>query len=505
MIRKSINTAVVCLILGFAVSIANDGCRPTCDSIPNESTASVRILNAVSNVDILLIYIDGKLFDRAYYNLADYSNAGLNFTYRGTYISDGSPLTAGQHHIVAIASGAGASADTVLQSDLILYNHLQSIECIGKLNGTPAQKPTTVYLDDVLRSQQVNSYARFVDAVPDISGMDVYFNSIAIPPPNIRMHYGKISDAQGGDSGTGLSANDYFEFPLTVNGLIITPIGDTSQADYIANSTYSLPTTELLVTIVVRGETKPSGKEPTISTLVIEDGIGGGGTYNFELQTSEIRLVNASHYPSMSLMIANPNDKNDSVPRTTTNKPYATQEKVTNITQDSVSNFMGLNPNEPYYKFWFASSDNNSDTVLRFTTDQHDSLTRIVIPTLLANGRYTFVAIDTIKDDPGNSGLTLLELLDTVSSPSDSTMERVCFVNTTADYTANFTFGGQSFKMKQRDVGFIDVPLGAYNFQVTDAGTSGTVSFNVVAGMPTTVFFMPSQPGNPVPYSVSTQ
>jgi hypothetical protein len=504
MIRKSINTAVVCLILGFAVSVTNDGCKPTCDSIPSEAPPSVRIVNAVSNVDILLIYIDGKLFDRAYYNLNDYSTAGLNFGYRYTYISDGSELLGGQHHIVAIASGGGVQPDTVFKTDYILYGHRQSLICVGKLDGTPAQKPSTIYLDDVVRSQQPNSYARFIDAVPDLSGMDVYFDSVTIPPPSIRIHYDSISDAQGTDNGTGLSANDYFEFPPVIDGLIITPIGDTSQADYIANFPHNLPTSEFLVTIVVRGETKPSGSEPTTSTLVLEDGQESAGTYSFELQTSGVRLVNASHYPSMSLMIANPNDKNDLIPRTTTQTPYPTQEKVTNITEDSVSNFMALSPNVPYYKFWFAYTDTNSDTVYRFTTDQQDTFTRM-IPTLLANGRYTFVAIDTIKDDPGNSGLTLLELLDTVSSPSNQTMERVCFVNTTADYTANFTFGGQSFKMKQRDVAFIDVPLGAYNFQVTDAGTTGTVSFNVVAGMPTTVFFMPSQPGNPVPYSVSTQ
>jgi hypothetical protein len=482
--------------------------------MPDEQPLTgVRILNAVSNVPVLLIYMDGKLFDRAYYDLPEYLAVGSNFTYRSTFISDGSTMRAGQHHIVAIGSGGQASGDTVLQANYILYDHLQSIECIGKLRGTPAQKPTTIYLDDGLRNQVSHSYARFIDAVPDINpdpvlnGVDVYFNSVAIPPPNVRIHYGKISDAQGGDAGTGLSANDYYMFPDTVPGLIITPIGDTTQADYIADFSHTLQTNSLLETIVVRGEAKPSGSDPTISTVLIEDGGEGGKTYSTELQTFEIRLVNASHYNSLSLMIANPTDQNDSIPRTTTEEPYPTQEKVTNITEDSVSNFMALNPNVPYYKFWFAHSDNNKDTVLRFTTDQHDTLTRIVIPTLVVNDRYTFVAINTKPHDTGNASIGLLELFDTVSAPSNLTMGRVRFVNTTADYTVNnFTFAGQNISsMAQRDVTYADAPVGPISFHVTGGTATGTITFDLTQGTPATVFFFPSDGSDTIPYRISTQ
>src|ERR1700733_6266818 len=120
MIRKSITTAAVCLILAFAVSLANEGCKPYCTSIPEESPATVRIFNAVSNVDILLIYMDGKLFDRAYYKLDTYGVGGVpNFGYRSNFISDGAILTAGQHHIVAIASGGEINGDTVFQANPI--------------------------------------------------------------------------------------------------------------------------------------------------------------------------------------------------------------------------------------------------------------------------------------------------------------------------------------------------------------------------------------------------
>ena len=59
MFRSSLIALAVCL----AATALSGGCTPFCDTLPSESAASVRILNAVSDAKKLTIYVDGKPFD----------------------------------------------------------------------------------------------------------------------------------------------------------------------------------------------------------------------------------------------------------------------------------------------------------------------------------------------------------------------------------------------------------------------------------------------------------
>ncbi len=506
MIRTPLAISFALVALAIAASLAVfDGCQPTCDSIPTESLAQVRILNAVSNSPLLLVYVDGQLFDSAWFDVATkYYDANHNHTfgYRSTFLSNGFPLRAGAHHVVAIDAN---TRDSVVKWDGILYDHAQSLIYIGKINGSTAQTPRLLYLDDALRSPAGPSFARFVHAVPDIqgsnaAGLDVYFSSTPTATPDIRIGFGHISHAPHGDNGTGLSPDDYIQFPPSVPGLLIMPIGDIDTNDEIVSFPHALPTNGFLATIVIRGETSPVGNEPSASTIVLND--QWPGNFAYEIKSIGVRLVNATRFDSLSLLISNPTDQDPTVQRTTTNTPYPTQEKVTLIPPDSVSDYMGLGTEAPYYNFWFGSKPDQAYDLFHFTTNQQDTVTPVIIPPLLTNMRYSFVAIDTIPNDPANTGIGLLELFDTVSSPSDPGMGRIRFVNTTADYVANFTFEGRPFNMAQRDVAYADAPAGNYTFQVNG---SSTIHFTVQSSRPTTIFFMPPVAGNPVPYRISTQ
>ncbi|HEX5315437.1 MAG TPA: hypothetical protein VFX22_02205, partial [Candidatus Kapabacteria bacterium] len=127
-----------------------------------------------------------------------------------------------------------------------------------------------------------------------------------------------------------------------------------------------------------------------------------------------------------------------------------------------------------------------------------------------ANERFTYIAIDKIPHNFGTPQVDSMILLDTTSAPSDPAMARVRLVNTSPDYTANFSLGGMNFSLKQRDVRFADIPIGSSSFTVTDDNSnSETVNFNSLTNkltnkQPITIFFMPSVAGTPIPYRVST-
>ena len=502
------------LTLSFAVfaSIAilaiMDGCRPSCDSVPTEGLASVRILNAVSNSSLLLVYVDGKLFDSCWYDIEDkyYNwNNHHTFGYRTTYLPDGTPLRAGLHHVAGVDA---TSRDTVATWDGILHDYDQTLFFPGKMNGSPLQTPEDKqtsdrrvrYTDDITRNQEARSFARFVDAVPDIGGenaegLDVYFDTAAktvagVPKPDLRIHFDSISHNNGLDNGNGLDSNDYIQFPAVVPGLLILPINDTIVEDAILNVQYSLPTSEFLTTILIRGETEPAFGDPIVSTVVLEDGIESQGSFAVEIQSFGVRLVNASRYPNLSLLIKGPLD-----PGPRAGVPAHAGKQVLDLGTDSVGGYIPLNP---YYDgtadYWFSKSDNTLDTVFHFQyTD-------------VANERSTFIAIDTIpNNETGTPGVDSMVLYDTVGNPSNTANGRVRFVNTSPDYTATFTFAGKSFSMKQRSVMYADTATGNYSIQLSGGAASTTMNIPVDNQTPTTVFFMPSDANNPLPYRISTQ
>jgi hypothetical protein len=514
-------TASLCLALAIVLTILA-GCRPTCDSVPTEALGSVRIVNAVSNSTLLLVYIDGKLFDSCWYDIDNkYAKANPThiFGYRTTYLSDGSGLRAGLHHVAGMDAN---TRDTVATWDGVLHEYRQTLIFPGKMNGSALQTPQDKqnpdrrvrYLNDNTRNPEARSFARFVEAVPDIGGtsaqgLDVYFSNTPTivagqPHPDLRIRFDSISHNDGLDNGSGLDSNDYLEFPAQVPGLLIMPVNDTMTGDAILNFPHTLPTSSFLATILVRGEINPIGTEPIASVLVLEDAQQSPGNFAFDILSTGARIVNATNYDSISLLISSSNDQTVGFPRGGI-APFPGQEKVINIIQDSVSEYMPLGTFASFYDFWFAHSPSPGDTVFRFTTELDAAASGLRIPLVESNVRYTFIAIDTIPNDAGNSGVNLLELVDTVASPTNTGKGRVRFVNTTADYTAKFTFAGKPYSMAPRNITYADTTVNTYSIQVTGAGTPVTITIPVQNATPTTVFFMPSVAGNPIPYRITTQ
>ncbi len=433
MTRKPITTLAVSAGLATLLSLTVlVGCRPSCESIPTEGLASVRVLNAVSNSNLLLVYVDGKLFDSCWYDIENkYYNWNPKhvFGYRTTYISDGSELRSGYHHIAAMDA---TSRDTVSTWDGILYTYKQSLIFPGKMNGSALQIPEDKlnperrarFLDDITRNPESRSFARFVDGVPDIGGesaggLDVYFDSTArtvagIAKPDLRMRFDSISHNNGSDEGTGLNSSDYIEFPTTVPGLLILPINDTNVDDAVLNVQYKFGTSGLLFTVVIRGETEPTCNDPITSTVLLEDGQNSLGTFTAELQSFGVRLVNACRETNLSLLIKGPGDQG---PRA--GVPLGAGQGVLNIGTDSVGDYIPLSPTyDQNADYWFSKSNNSSDTIFFFAD------------TNFANQRKTFIAIDTIPHNTGTPGVDSMILADTVCNPTNTANGRVRFVNT---------------------------------------------------------------------------
>jgi hypothetical protein len=338
-----------------------------------------------------------------------------------------------------------------------------------------------------------------VDAVPDIGGestqgVDVYFNNKPTvdsgkAKPDLRIRFDSISHNNGLDDGTGLDSNDYIEFPTIVPGLLILPINDTNLDDAILNVPYSLPTNGLLFTIVIRGETEPTCDDPVASVILLEDGQESQHTYTAEIQSFLIRMVNASRYPNLSLLIKG---SDDASPRA--GIPAGAGQGVLNLGTDSVGEYIPLGPTfDRQSNYYFSTSNDTND--IRFQFFENDS----------ANTRWTYIAIDTIPHNTGTPGIDTMILADTVCNPTNTNNGRVRFVNTSPDYTATFTFAGKSFTMKQRSVMFADTAVGNYSIPLSGGSASTSMNIPVDNQTPTTVFFMPSNASNPLPYRISTQ
>ena len=493
------------VVLCFScVALIFEGCQATCQ-VPTEAVALTRLVNSVTNADKVDLYIDGRLFDQSYYDLASNGPTapGLGnreFNYQFLFVSDRTPLRTGMHHIQA-----RRSVDNLLLSDtnLLLTDHEQSLLCFGRVGGSIAQRPRMRYLDDAVRTNDLTrSLVRFVHAVSDLPSLDVYFHSSVklvggLSHPDLVLHYGEVSDENGGGNGSGRSASDYMNIPLVgTDGLLITASGDTSNVILHLNVSFAIP--GFLTTIVIRGQSEAVGTEHAVSTIIIEDGPGNNGTFLADIQTYGIRLANATRLDSVSLLILqSPPDKAQFGPRSTRNTPYPLQERVLNIRQDSVGAFMPLNPDSNisgHPDFWFGRTpfiQNSADTFFHFKN------------TAKANDRFTFIAIDSIPLGGGTSKYGGLILRDTTSTPPDSRFGRVRFINTSPDFDAHFAFTGKQFVLPKRAVVFADSLVGHYSLTVSDGGTTtGVIPFELIPNRPTTVIIMPATVANPFPYAV---
>jgi hypothetical protein len=380
-----------------------------------------------------------------------------------------------------------------------LIDHRQSLVFFGRYHGTIAQHPQLKYLDDETRApDNTQNYIRFLEAIPDMRGVDVYFSNTVKtsggkPSPDLTLSYGEISDNLGGGSGTGRSANDYFQIPSNDStGLLITAKGDTSTKLFLFSEPFSR-VKGFLLTLVVRGENQPIDREPSIDNVLLID--QGTGQY-IDFPIFSISLANATRLNPLNLLISSSTDQDPTVPRSPANKPFPNQDNVLNIASGSVGEYMPLtpvesNPGDTVFNFWLSPTIFGADAIYHFVKKYPHE-----------NERYTFVAIDTMPLGFSGPDYSELTLFDTTGTPSDTTYGRIRFVNASPDHVMHFTFAGKPYSMKQRDVAFADMVSGSYTITVSDGAKSGTITFNVLGGKPITVFFMPATSANDFPYTV---
>ena len=482
---------MLALMGGPMLTAALSGCLPTCDGLPPARNASVRAINAVTNTSELDVYIDGKLFDRALYQIENYTNPP--FGYRNTFISDGSALVAGVHQLTVVRPGT--TPDTLLTESRTLVDQRQSLLYMGRYHGTSAQRTKVLYLLDQVRARDTGkTLARFVDAVSDLDTIDTYFSKYAkvsggALAPDLRIGYGQISDSAGSNTGTGRSPHDYMLVPRSTDGLRVTIKGDTSGSGSILTIPYWFQGSGFLATIITRGESKPIGQEATVSTIVLEDGEQGYGNYTFNNQSYGVRLVNATRWDSVSLLVKGLRDGG-----IRTDVP--SQSVVLNVHRQIITGYWPLTVLYHGIADFYLSQIPNMSTVLPAAH---------VRDTSGANARYLFVAMDTAANGAPMTDAKLLIVPDTLTVPADNAFGRVRFVDACPDHAVSFTIDGKPITMHQGDVTILDVHRMSYTVPIQDG--TGSSSFTIDAaswdpGYPVTVVLMASHGTVGTPFGV---
>jgi hypothetical protein len=485
------------LLALFAILPIFQSCQQACDVPGQPRTTGVRFLNAMAGVDTILVYVDSMLFDRAYYEITDTNlypqTIEGRFAYRSKFVSGG-VIREGTHHIVAISP----SNPRVPLVDTVLHFNpkRQTVIFMGKQGATetPAR---ALYLDDATRGRdETRSLARFVHTVTDLDTLDIYFSSTVKhdangrPKPDLRIGYGQVSSEDGSGHGTGVSPSDYFVVPLNGTGLLITAAHDTSNVIFVTE--YGFNSQGFFATVVVRGETKPIGKEPVVSSTVLADGTETPGPFVFSTTTFAVRLVNATHEPRLSLSVQG---NFDAGPR----HNVSLQEHVKFIQPDSVSLYWPLTPLYHGSAKYFLSM---ADTGKLITDSPWLIMTSMMQFNAKVNTRYTFVAIDTSVSGSSTHRYGIVPLVDTMSL-AGAGKTRVRFFNASADHIANFTFGGKSFILRQGQWGITDAPLGTYDVTATDGTASGTMHFTLDSQLPMTIVILPEKGSLPFPVAVA--
>jgi hypothetical protein len=492
MLRRSI------LVLLFAVSTLTifQSCEQTCDVVPAQRASEARFVDAMAGVDTMVVYIDSTLFDQTYYNLADTNlypqTKEGSFKYRSKFLSTGTNLHPGAHHIVAFSP---SQPRIILIDTVLVFADRQTVVFMGNKGSveTPAR---ALFLNDVTRSRDNNrSLARFIHTVTDLDSIDIYFSSTVKlgsdgkPTPDLRIGYGQVSSEDGSGHGTGVSASDYFPVPLNGSGLLITAAHDTSNIIFVTG--YSFSSKGFFATVIVRGKTRPLGREPVVSSTVFADGYEAVGTYVFSTTTFAVRMVNATHEPRLSLAVQG---AYDSGPR----DQISLQNYVQYVQPDAVGRYWPLTPFYHGVAKWFLSL---ADTGQR-TIDAPWLITTPVLDfSAKVNTRYTFVAIDSTPNR-GTPRLGIVPLTDTMSR-AGSGKTRVRFVNASADDIANFTFEGRTFSLNQGQVGYADAPLGTYDVPTSNGTVTGSMHFTLDSELPMTVIILPEQGSVRFPVTVA--
>lgn len=452
------------LILAAFISSCTDPC-----SIPLEKAPSLRILNAMADQQQINVYINGSLVQQDLkYNPPITYTPAVNVGYITTFAS-GSPLPIGSNQKLVILSTAG---DTLLKQTIALSDKRQTMILIGRGRqrfGASAVPASALMLDDQLASPvDGKTIARYVHAMPDLDSLDVYFSNSALgKKPNVRLAYGDITN--------------YLELPAGVDGLLVTEGGDTTNVIMRINQAFGL--TGLFGTVVIRGSTDPQGHEPLPSPVVLSD--RELGTAVFSITSIFLRFVNGARESTLSLYTQGGADA-----LIRNNAPG--QETVLCIPPDSSSGYWSITKLFHGDADWFFGSTQSCDrNDVNFFHKYHENLQDMQ--------RYTMAAMQTSKLGVTPVTWDHKTILDTMGSPKGSTHGRVRFVNLSPDATVTIETPTGSRTLTQGQIEYVDYPVGTRSF-VTNGKT---VTFQVGADDPKTVWFSAATASDPLPYQVS--
>lgn len=435
-------------------------CTPVCD-YPESRLAKLRLVNAMPDQDLITVWLNGRAFKKDYpYDAPD------DFGY-STQFADGSGLGIGKTLVVITSDAAGR--DTIFFDTVNLTLNRQTLIIAGrahpKLFSEKNTKKVLLLDDEHAPSGGEGTYIRFIHAVPDLPSLDINWDSTAIP--NVTLAYGE---------------NIFQYFNLTSNKrLLITEAGNPSNV--IALIPYSFPSNGFIVTAIIRGRTKPVGREHTASTFLLSDAPTGNSILNFK--TFGLRMMNASRSQKLSLLVRSPTDVG-----IRSNYPQQ-QSSVIDIPSDSLSKYFALNPLLNSTSTYYFSK--TRDVILGNILDS-------VTQTAAVDQRFTFVGIEKIPFGQSGSALDHLVLLDTTSCPSDTNFTRVRMVMATPDHSSiTVVFGTKTITMTNKQVEFFDIPVGIKQLQLSDGASNRTVSVTVKGGRPMSIYLLPRQASEQFP------
>jgi hypothetical protein len=473
--RQILRYAFFVILSVFLANSFFSGCTAPC-SYPDQrgaGGASIRILNAMPDMPKITVFINGKAI------VKDYSyDPPPGFGYITTY-TDGTPLLTGDSELFVVTSDA-AGKDTLIKQRVSINYNRQTIIPMGRGHRKAPQPRTAliVRLDDQIdQPDPTQTLIRFVDAVPDLDSLDIYFKGdtagIPLGKPNETIHYGEVQP----------------HFVLnSVVGLTITEAGNPNNVIFTFDHPF-ITSQGFFITVVVRGESKPLGTDFTAAPLVLSDAAIGNYILNFK--TFAVRMVNATRASNLSLWI-----------RSTTVSPekdlnprgshlgvanYPNQEKVMNINPSETTEYIPLNIGlNGITTFWFARDSSINDTIMFIDTAQSDLL-------------YSKIAIEENKVGESGKKLSHLTLPDTMTNPPGN-FGRVRVINLSPDH-ASITVtlgGGTPVVMNRKDVRFFDVPIGNPTIKMQDGATTNTVTIPVSLILPISVYLLPEQSGSPI-------
>ena len=435
------------------------GCATPC-SYPEQLPVKIRMLNAMPDMPKITIFINGKLF------LKDYTyEPPANFGYTSTF-ADGSPLVAGDSELFVITSDASGK-DTLVSAHVLIDFHRQTVIAMGRGHIKPPQPKTALIIrldDEADPANREQTLIRFVNAVPDLDSLDLYYKGDTVGKPlgkpDATIRYGAI----------------YRHIILnSVSGLTVTEAGHPNNVVFTIGYPFAFP--GFFITTIVRGESKPIGKDYTAAPLVLSDAIVGN--YLFPFRTFAVRLVNATRIPKLSLLIRSTYVVPQNIGPPRANYPNQ-QNTVLNIGSGVISEYLAMNPAlDSISTYWISKSENAIDTLVSSTDGAK------------ANCLFSKIAIEENVFGQTNKLPSYLSLLDTMTNPVGN-FGRLRVINLSPDHASiQITAGGQSYTLVRKQILFLDLPSGQQTVTLKEGSTTMSKTITVKPARPTSLYLMP--------------